>query len=245
MVTIPWCSKMRRNIIAHVALDYMELFIMLLEKKRYFYSNEVKEMLQFVHLNEKVTDCKLELLFLLDFTLLHFTAFIQFLLVLVESPSLATLRLTAWICTNRKMKRATWGMMFFVINDKLKKKKRTYVWSKSVMSYFFLVSSGLNDITVQLLVGKCGWREDEQGWFNSPFLPPPPPPRLPPSLNCKNCQVQLLNNMVRLHKVLLPFYSNFVLFYQHYKALLYVYFLFSCILKRIIGSCEFFFICFV
>lgn len=48
----------------------------------------------------------------------------------------------------------------------------------------------------------------------------------------KTVRCKLSNNMVRLHNVLLPFYSNFVLFYQHYKALLYVYFLFSWYFKK-------------
>lgn len=38
---------------------------------------------------------------------------------------------------------------------------------------------------------------------------------------------KLSTTMVRLHNVLLPFYSDFVLLCQHYKALLYVYFSFS------------------
>lgn len=106
---------------------------------------------------------------------------------------------------------------------KMKKKFRSNVCGELPFYSFILT----NDITVQLLSrrGKC-----EGGWGGGPGLGVQASLSSTPTLSRKhekkNCQVQILNNMVRLHKVLLPFYSNFVLFYQHYKALLYVYFLF-------------------
>lgn len=82
-------------------------------------------------------------------------------------------------------------------------------------------------------------RVGDRGWALKP-LSSTPTLSLETQNKKKNCQVQILNNMVRLHKVLLPFYSNFVLFYQHYKALLYVYFLFFSWYFFNIGSCELF-----
>lgn len=113
----------------------------------------------------------------------------------------------------QKVKLATWAMMFSVIQ----KKKKINVCETIFFIFSFILT---NDITVQLLVvwSLEGGRVAKPG--NSPH-------QLPPLSKLKNCQVQNpQNNMVRLHKVLLPFYSNSVLFYQHYKALLYVYFLF-------------------
>lgn len=55
---------------------------------------------RFVHFKGVgVTDSRLQNI---AYPLLHFTAFIQFVLVLIYSLSLAILRLTTWICTNRQ-----------------------------------------------------------------------------------------------------------------------------------------------
>lgn len=117
----------------------------------------------------------------------------------------------------QKVKLATWEMMFSVIQ---KKKLKIEVCDELLFSSFIMA----NDITVQLLVSVVAVKEGER------------PGRVTLLLGfhlskLNNCQVQILNNMVPLHRVLLPFYSNFVLFYQHYQALLYVHFLFLFLKK--------------
>lgn len=112
-------------------------------------------------------------------------------------------------------------MMFSVIQ---KKKLKIKVCDELLFSSFIMN----NDVTVQLLVSVVAVKEGER------------PGRVTLLLGfhlskLNNCQVQILNNMVPLHRVLLPFYSNFVLFYQHYQALLYVHFLF---LLKTFFSCE-------
>lgn len=111
--------------------------------------------------------------------------------------------------------------MFSVIQ---KKKLKIKVCDELLFSSFIMN----NDVTVQLLVSVVAVKEGER------------PGRVTLLLGfhlskLNNCQVQILNNMVPLHRVLLPFYSNFVLFYQHYQALLYVL---SFSFKNFFFSCE-------
>lgn len=134
---------------------------------------------------------------------MHFTAFLQFVLVLNESQPCYT-QAHYLDLHKQKVKLATWGMMFSVIQKikKEKRKKKTTTFNVCETNFCFSSFILTNDITVQLLAcveggrGCSTWPGDSLR-LNFHHI----------KLKKKrtNRQVKIFNNMVPLHKVLLPF----------------------------------------
>lgn len=148
MVTIPWCSKMIGNIIAHVALttsDNMELFqLMCLMFLHLQWKKKKKAVLfcaVFVHLKGSagVTDSRLQRereraspLFCILQLLYTVCTWCSFnLSALPRSGS------TTWICTKQKVKLSHMGNDVFCHSKKKKKKNHKINVCETIFFFFF------------------------------------------------------------------------------------------------------------